>query len=233
MTTGGVLGVIPARGGSKGVPGKNLRLLGGRSLLAYAADAARESGVIDRLVLSTDDAEIAEAGRGLNLEVPFVRPPSLATDDAPMLPVVQHAVEALMTLEWVADIVVLLQPTSPLRTPGHIRRAVAMLRESGADSVITVVAVPRHLSPDYLMRMDGDRLVPFLSDRAPVSRRQDARQAYVRDGTVYACWRKTLDQFGSIYGIDSRPLVLESRESLSIDSLDDWDEAERRVSVRS
>jgi CMP-N,N'-diacetyllegionaminic acid synthase len=228
----GVLGLIPARGGSKGVPGKNVRLLGGKPLVAHAAAVARESGVIDRVLLSTDDVDIADAGRRAGLDVPFLRPASLAADDTPMLPVIQHAVAALGDMGWDAEIVVLLQPTSPLRTAAHIRAAVALLRQTGADSVVTVVEVPRHLSPDYVMRIDEGRLRPFLPEGARVTRRQDARAAYSRDGTVYACWRRTLDRFGDIYGNDCRPLVIDAAESLSIDSPADWDEAERRLAGR-
>jgi len=227
-----VLGIVPARGGSKGVPGKNIRLLAGRTLLDYAARVARESGVIDRVILSTESSEVADAGRRAGLDVPFLRPATLAQDDTPMLPVVQHAIDTLAGESWQPDIVVLLQPTSPLRRPGHVRDAVTMLRATNADSVVTVVEVPRHLSPDYVMRIDSERLVPFLPEGARVVRRQDARQAYSRDGTVYTCWRRTLERFGSIYGDDCRPLLIDARDSLSIDSPDDWDEAERLLASR-
>jgi CMP-N-acetylneuraminic acid synthetase len=227
-----VLGIVPARGGSKGVPGKNIRPLAGSTLLDYAARVARESGIIDRVILSTESSEVADAGRRAGLDVPFLRPAALAQDDTPMLPVVQHALETLAAESWQPDIVVLLQPTSPLRRPGHVRDAVTMLRATNADAVVTVVEVPRHLSPDYVMRIDSGRLVPFLPEGARVARRQDARQAYSRDGTVYTCWRRTLERFGSIYGDDCRPLLIDARDSLSIDSPDDWDEAERLLASR-
>jgi len=214
------------------VPGKNLRLLAGRSLIEYTALAARESGVLDRTILSTDSTEIAEAGRRAGLEVPFLRPASLAQDDTPMLPVLRHAIDALASEGWVADVIVLLQPTSPLRRPSHVRDAVAMLRDSNADSVVTVVELPRHLSPDYVMRIDGGLLQPFLPDGHRVTRRQDARPAYSRDGTVYACWRRTIEQFNSLYGDRCQPLIVDAADSLSIDSLDDWDAAERRLAGR-
>jgi CMP-N-acetylneuraminic acid synthetase len=204
-----------------------VRPLAGRSLLEYTARAARESGMIDRMVLSTDSPEIADAGRHAGLEVPFVRPASLAADDTPMLPVIQHALAELARSGWSPDIIVLLQPTSPLRRPDHIRDAVKLLRETNADSVVTVVEVPRHLSPDYVMRIHDGRLTSFLPDGPRVTRRQDARTAYSRDGTVYAFRRVTLERFGSIYGEDCRPLLIGARESLSIDSPSDWDEAAR------
>lgn len=227
-----VLGIVPARSGSKGVPEKNVRELAGRPLLDYTARAARESGVIDRLVLSTDSPEIADVGRRAGLEVPFLRPVRLAADDTPMLPVVQHAIDALAADGWEADIVVLLQPTSPLRRAEHVRAAVNLLRDTNADSVVTVVEVPRHLSPDYVMKMEDGRLRPFLPEGARVTRRQDARPAYSRDGTVYACWARTIGRTGSLYGDDCRPLVIDACDSLSIDSPADWDAAERMLARR-
>ena len=224
-----VLGIVPARAGSKGLPGKNTRLLHGTSLLAYAADAARASGVVDRVVLSTDAEAVADAGRACGLEVPFLRPAELAGDETPMLPVIEHTVAALAGEGWEADIIVLLQPTSPLRRGEHIRRSVELLRETGADSVVSVVELPRHLSPDYVMRVEDGRLVPFLPDGARVTRRQDARLACVRDGTVYTFWRRTLVDQHSIYGRDCRPMVVPAAESLTIDTPADWADAERRL----
>ena len=229
MSTRGVLALVPARGGSKGVPDKNIRPLAGRTLLEYAAEAAVNSGIIDRIVLSTDSELIAVEGRRAGLEVPFIRPAELARDDTPMLPVVEHALDALEEGGWAAEIIVLLQPTSPLRRPEHIRAAVQQLRDSGADSVVTVVELPRHFSPDYVMRMDAGRLEPFLDGGARVTRRQDARPAFVRDGTVYAFWSRTVQETHSLYGRDCRPLVLSALDSMTIDTPDDWIEAERRL----
>ena len=225
-----VLGLVPARAGSKGVPDKNVKPLAGASLLDYAARAGRESGVLDRIVLSTDSTAIADAGRQAGLEVPFLRPADLAADETPMLAVIRHALASLDQSGWHADLLVLLQPTSPLRTAQHVREAVSTLRDTSADSVVTVVEVPRHLSPDYVMRIEQGVLRPFLPDGARITRRQDARAAYAREGTVYACWRRTIETFGDIYGADCRPLLLDPAESLSIDTPADRDEAERRQS---
>ena len=229
---GGVLAIVPARGGSKGVPGKNVRLLGGRTLLEYTAAAARDAAVIDRIVVSTDSEEVAAAGRAAGLEVPFLRPAALAQDDTAMLPVICHAIDEVTRAGWTPELVVLLQPTSPLRRPDHVARAVDLLRSSGADSVVTVVEVPKHLSPDYVMRIDGGVLRPFLPEGERVTRRQDVRPAYSRDGTVYAFRRDTLDRCGSIYGDDCRPLIIDARESLSIDTPEDWAAAEKILEAR-
>lgn len=227
-----MLGLVPARGGSKGVPGKNTRLLAGRPLLEYTARAALASGVLRRVVLSTDSIEIADCGRAAGLDVPFMRPAALAQDDTPMHAVIEHALDELRRQGSEPAAVVLLQPTSPLRTPAHIRAAVEMLARTGADSVVTVVAVPPHLSPDYVMRIEEGRLRPFLSDGARVARRQDARPAYYRDGTIYAFRTDALRRVGTLYGEDCRPLLLDAAESLSIDTAADWDAAERALAGR-
>lgn len=230
---GHVLALVPARGGSKGIPDKNLRHLAGRTLLEYVARASAESGVVDRIILSTDSERIAAEGRRVGLEVPFMRPPALALDDTPMLPVIEHAVDFVTREGWDPEIVVLLQPTSPMRIPAHVRSAVETLRTSGADSVVTVVELPRHQSPDYVMRIDEGRLVPFLAEGTRVTRRQDARPAFVRDGSVYAFWTKTLREARSIYGHTCCPLVIPADQSVTIDTPGDWQEAERRLAARS
>jgi CMP-N-acetylneuraminic acid synthetase len=113
-----------------------------------------------------------------------------------------------------------------------VRDAVKMLHDSKADSVVTVIELPRHLSPDYVMRIDDGVLRPFLDEGARVTRRQDARPAYSREGTVYACWRATVERFGNIYGERCQPLMVDAADSLSIDSPADWVEAERRLAGR-
>lgn len=223
----GVLGLVPARGGSKGAPGKNLRRLAGVPLIELTRRAAAAAGVIDRLVLSTDDEAIAACGRECGLEVPFLRPPELASDAAPMLAVVQHALAALegeLDIGWVA----ILQPTSPLRRPADVRGAVELARSSGADSVVGVVRLPLDSSPDYVMRIDDGRLVPFLERGAGLVRRQQARPAYKRDGTIYVV-RRDVALAGSLYGADCRPYLVDPDASLSIDTEADWEEAERRL----
>jgi CMP-N,N'-diacetyllegionaminic acid synthase len=228
-----VLALIPARGGSKGLPGKNLLPLAGQSLVARAGAVARESGVVDRIVLSTDAQDIADEGRRAGIEVPFMRPEALAGDETPMLPVIRHALEALAAERWLPDVILLLQPTSPLRQPAHLRDAVAMLRDTGADSVVSVVEVPRHMSPDYVMQIAEGALKPFLPEGERTTRRQDARPAYVRDGTVYAFRRETIERHGSIYGARCVPLILRSEESVTIDVPEDWAAAERLLRAQA
>jgi CMP-N-acetylneuraminic acid synthetase len=212
-----VLAVVPARGGSKGVPRKNLRLVAGRPLLAYTADAVRASSRVTRAIVSTDDDEIARAARELGLEVPFMRPAELAADDTPMQPVLQHAVRAMAAAGFVADVVVLLQPTSPLRRGAHIDAAVDLLESTGADSVVSVVLVPHQFNPVSVMTLDGDRLVPFLPG-PQVLRRQDKPRVFARNGPAVAAIRCAVLERGSLYGDDPRALLMTPEESLDVDS---------------
>jgi CMP-N-acetylneuraminic acid synthetase len=226
-----VLGVIPARGGSKGIAQKNLAIVAGRPLLAYTADAARASRRLSRVIVSTDDPAIADAARALDLDVPFFRPPELATDTTPMLPVVQHAVDAMSADGFAADAVVLLQPTSPLRRAEHIDRAVELLDSSGADSVVAVTEVPHQFNPVSVMRLEGDRLVPFL-DGPQVYRRQDKPLVFARNGPAVLATRVDVVRRGSLYGDDIRPLVMTPEESLDIDSQADLERLEYLLLVR-
>ena len=225
-----VLGLIPARGGSKGIPGKNIRSLAGKPLLAYTVDSAQASGMVDRLVLTTDSEKIAELGRTLGVEVPFIRPVELAQDDTPMLPVVEHAVAELEKSGWEPTIILLLQPDVPLRKPEHLRKAVSMLMETDCDSVVSVVPFPKHFSPHYAMRIDERGvLTHVLPEGRLITRRQDVPTVFLRDGAVYAMWRRVLMGEHSLYGSDCRPMILQSGESFSLNSLEDWAEAERRL----
>jgi CMP-N,N'-diacetyllegionaminic acid synthase len=215
-----VLGVIPARGGSKGIPAKNLALVAGRPLLAYTADAVKDSTRLTRTIVSTDDERIAACAQSLRLEVPFLRPPSLSGDEVPMLPVLQHAVEMLESTDFVPDIVVLLQPTSPLRRGEHIDAAVTLLERAGGDSVVSVVEVPHQFNPTSVMRINDGRLQPFL-EGPTATRRQDKPRVYARNGpAVLAVTRRVLAE-GSLYGERTWPLVMSVEDSLDIDS--PWD----------
>ncbi len=223
-----VLGLIPARGGSKGIPGKNTRLLNGKPLLSYAVQAANKSGLVDRLILTTDSEDIAATGRDLGIEVPFIRPSHLAQDDTPMLPVIEHALHFVEAQGWQPDIILLLQPTAPLRRAEHIQQAIKKLVDEKCDSVVSVVEVPRHYVPDFVLRLEEGKLKPFL-DAPLATRRQDARPAYSRDGTIYAFWRDVLIYKHNIYGDDCRPILIPEEQSCNLDTMSDWQEAEKKL----
>lgn len=223
-----ILGLVPARGGSRGVPGKNLAPLAGRSPVRRAYEAGRDSGVCDRIILSTDDEAIAAEGRQAGLEVPFLRPAALARDDTPMIDVVVHTLETLRVQGYEPDAVLLLQPTSPLRRPEHLRHAAELLDDN--DSVCSVVRLPREHSPHYVMKIDERGYLDFfLEDGARYTRRQEVPQAYRRDGTVYLTRTSVILGGRTLYGQRCVPLVLDERESLTVDSPEQWREAERRL----
>lgn len=223
-----ILGLIPARGGSKGIPGKNLAPLAGKPLLAHTVEAGLKSRRLTRLLLSTDDPAIAQAGRALGAEVPFLRPAELAADDTPALPVIQHAVRFLEDQDWRADVLVYLQPTSPLRRAEHIDAAVNLLLAEKADTVVSVVSVPHQFNPASVMRLENGCLTPFLPELAHLLRRQDKPEVYARNGpAVLACTRQVLMDEGRLYGQRTLPLVMTPEESFDIDTpfdleLVDW-----------
>jgi CMP-N,N'-diacetyllegionaminic acid synthase len=213
-----VLALIPARGGSKGIPRKNLAPLGGRPMLAWTVEAALGSATVTRTVVSTEDAEIAAVARTLGAEV-LERPPGLVADETPMREVIVNALGELAR----TDVLVLLQPTSPLRRAGHVDAAVNLLLSSGADSVVSVVEVPHQYRPGSLMALDGERLVP-LGD-AGFATRQEKPLVYARNGPAVLALRP--DRIGAdLYGGDCRPYVMELRDSLDVDEPFDLELAE-------
>jgi CMP-N-acetylneuraminic acid synthetase len=216
-----ILGVVPARGGSKGIPGKNLARLAGKPLLAWTVEAARASRALTRLVLSTDDAAIAEMGRELGVEVPFLRDPALAADETPIVPVLVDLLRRLHASErYQADLLVLLQPTSPLRRAEDIDAAVELLQATAADSVVSVVEVPHQFSPVSVMTLTDGRLRPWIGGDT-ITRRQDKPRVYARNGpAVVVCKPGVLDS-GSLYGADTRGLVMAAEHSVDIDT--PWD----------
>ena len=230
-----VLGIVTARGGSKGIPGKNLKLLGGKPLLAYTIETARRSGALDRVILSTEDEAIAAAGRDLGCDVPFIRPLDLAQDDTPHLPVIQHATRWMQErINYRPDAVMILQPTSPLRAVDDITAAVELLERSGADSVLSVNEVPVHAHPMRALRVDAaGNAVLFVSGepvRKRINRRQDLPQAWVMNGAIYACRTRVLFAAEpSLYGDRVVAYRMPAERSISIDDLEDWAAAERAL----
>jgi CMP-N,N'-diacetyllegionaminic acid synthase len=225
--------VIPARGGSKGIPRKNLAPVAGRPLLAYTTDAARGSRRLTRIVVSTDDEEIAGVARQLGVDVPFLRPPQLAADDTPMLDVLVDLVATLRAREqYVPDMLVLLQPTSPFRQAQHIDEAVELLTTSGADSVVSVTQVPHQFTPSSLMRLQQDRLVQWAEGPVP-TRRQDKPLLFARNGpAVLAVRTSVVSDRRSLYGDDIRGLVMSRADSLDIDDALDLELASLLMAAR-
>lgn len=217
-----IVAVIPARGGSKGIQRKNLVRIAGRPLIAYAIEAARNAASVERVLISTDDSEIADVARELGAEVPFLRPSELADDTAPMLGVLRHALAWLESQGVALEALVLLQPTSPLRTARHVEEAIALFRSAPSSSVVSVVEVPHHFNPVSVMKLSAKgKLTPFFREQAFVTRRQDKPKAYARNGpAVLVCHPDTL-RSGELYGESCMPYLMSNKDSLDIDTHED------------
>lgn len=223
-----IVGIIPARGGSKQIPGKNVAPLCGKPLIAWTIEAAANSERLALTVLSTDDEKIAASAKRAGLTDIIMRPAELAADDTPMLPVVRHAVQTLEQDGYRPDIIALLQPTSPLRTARHIDEALQVLIETGADSVVSVVPVPHSCNPYSVMRLEDGVLSPFLDYPEEQNLRQKKPVLYARNGpAVLACTRACLMEKNSLYGTSTTPYHMRLEESVDVDTpfdleLCDW-----------
>ena len=229
-----VLGVVTARAGSKGIPGKNTKRLAGKPLIAYTIESALASGAFDRLILSTDDEEAARIGRELGCEVPFIRPAALSADDTPHLPVMQHAVAWMRDEQgYEPDWVMILMPTSPLRQPVHIVESIALALRSGADSVVSVDEIPAHFNPMRALTIDEGGWARLLVGDRPVKRRpvrrQDLPQAWVFNGAIYLFRASLLADPAdpSLYGDRVAAYVMPFPYGSNIDDPEDWAKVER------
>jgi CMP-N-acetylneuraminic acid synthetase len=216
-----VLGLVVARGGSKGIPGKNLRLVAGQPLIGYTFRAARHSRALSRVVLSTDSAEIANAGRQYGVEVPFLRPPELARDDSPVVDAALHALTWLeQNADFCPDYIMLLQPTSPLRTAEDIDAAIRLAVERHADAVVSVTPADHH---PFLMKVvdENGRMRPFLQTDSAERRRQDLPDVYAPNGALYLVRRQILTEKRSWCPEGTLAYIMPPERSLDVDTL--WD----------
>jgi CMP-N-acetylneuraminic acid synthetase len=214
---GQIVGIIPARGGSRRVPLKNLAPLKGRPLISYMIEAAKASLTLNRLIVSTDHDEIAKVAVSLGVEVPFRRPADLA-EDVPMERVIQHAVHYIETLNRTpVSVAVTLQPTSPFCTAEDIDACVGKLLTTGADSVITVT--PIHQRPEWMFRVEGDRACSFLglTIKGEIGSAHNLPPLYIPTGAVYATRRHTLMEKGLITGPDTRVVIVPHERAVDID----------------
>lgn len=226
-----VLCLITARGGSKSIPRKNIKLFAGKPLIAWSIETAIKSGMVDRTVVTTDDQEIADISKKFGAEIPFMRPAELALDTTPSLPVLQHAVKWLKDNEnYYPDYVLLLEPTSPARQPFHIKEAIEIAQKSECDSVIALGAVPGHYNFHWQVTLAEDNAA-LLVDGSPwpkvIPRRQELPKTYFRNGAFYLFKPDLLfAESPSLYGSDVRGYMVEDKYSVDIDIARDWEEAE-------
>jgi CMP-N-acetylneuraminic acid synthetase len=220
-----VLAVVPARGGSKGVPRKNLQLLAGKPLVTWAVEAGLAAELVTRVVCSTDDEEIAAVARAAGAEVPFLRPAELAQDTSEDWPVFVHALTWLREHEgWQPELIVNLRPTSPLRRPGHVDAAIRLLRETNADSVKGICLARQHPHKMWL-RSESDvagiieplQQTEFRLRRGPDVPRAELQEVYWQNGVVDVT-RRTVIERGRMIGDRVAGLVTDPRESVDVDS---------------
>ncbi len=223
-----ILGLIPARGGSRGLPGKNIRPLLGKPLIAWTIEQAMACNCLDKVVVSTDDAEIAETAKKYGAEVPFIRPKELASDEAKSVDVALHALDFFKDQNYEFDYLILLQPTSPLRTAADISKSVEILtdNESTADSLISVGEIS-HGHPAIVQKIDHRGfLQPFGGARLNAVRRQDLVNAYLPYGAIFLAKVESLRKYGTFYQDRTLPFLLERWQHYEIDDIYDFTAAE-------
>lgn len=224
-----ILAIIPARGGSKGVPGKNIKVLGDLPLIAYSIQQAIESNSFEKIIVSTDDEAIAIIAKQYGAEVPFIRPSELASDNSSSISVVQHAVDFLESKDIFFDAVCLLQPTSPFREKGFISKAITTFNENSSDALVSVLQVPHEYNPHWVFESDSHGFLTIATgEKEIIKRRQELPKAYFRDGSVYLTKIDSIKK-GTFYGdhlsfIENNPNLY-----VNIDTLKDWTEAEQKL----
>jgi N-acylneuraminate cytidylyltransferase len=226
-----ILGIIPARGGSKGVPGKNIKLLGDIPLLAYTVQSALASQLLTKVILSTDCPSIAAVAEQYAIEVPFLRPETLATDTASSIAVVQHAVSYLEKQGEFFDGICLLQPTSPFRTKGFIDLAIQKFIQEEVDALVSVLPVPHELNPHWIFEPNEKGLLQIATgDKEIITRRQDLPPAFFRDGSIYIT-KTSVIKTGSFYGIKLSYIENHPDFYVNIDRLEDWEKAVAQLPI--
>ncbi len=221
-----ILGIIPARAGSKGVPGKNIKLLGNKPLLQYTAEAAKQALLISDIIISTDTEEIAGVAAKAGIEVPFLRPTNLATDTASSIDVVIHALKFLSSEGRNYDAVCLLQPTNPFRRKGFIDGAIEKFIASGTDSLISVLRVPHEFNPHWTFEInESGTLAIATGEKEIIRRRQDLPPAFFRDGSIYITNVDVILQQQSFYGNSISYIENDPAFHVNIDTPEDWENA--------
>ena len=223
-----ILAIIPARGGSKGVPGKNIKMLGGKPLLAYTTEIALQSKYLTKVMLSSDDDQIIAVAKSLGVQVPFVRPSSLAEDNIPTIDVILHALQWYKNQNIFFDAVCLLQVTSPYRTVDFVDKAIEKFMESACDSLVSVQQVPSEYNPHWTFEENQEgNLKIATGEENIIPRRQELPKAYHRDGSIYLTKTDVLLEQNSLYGKSTAFIESAPEFYVNIDTAADWEQAEQ------
>lgn len=229
-----ILGLIPARGGSKGVPGKNIKLLNGKPLLAYTSEIAQQSKYLTEVNVSTEDSQIISVAKSLGLQVPYIRPIELAQDNTPTIEVIIYALEWYKKQAVFFDAVCLLQVTNPFRTLDFLNKAIEKFIVSNCDSLVSVQKVPHEYNPHWAFEVDaGGNLNIATGETEIISRRQELPIAYHRDGSVYITKTEVLLKEHSLYGKSIAYIESEPDFYVNIDTMEDWEKAEEMIQKKS
>lgn len=216
-----ILALITARGGSKRLPGKNIRPLGGKPLIVWSIDVVKDSPEICDILVSTDDPAIAAVSKEAAAYVPWLRPAELATDTASSVDVALHALDWYEAEKGAVDGLLLLQPTSPFRTQATVQRGIELFSKHGHQPVLGVS--PTHAHPMWTLKMEGDYLVPFMREHGFGTRSQDLPPAYVVNGSFYLISPAELRAYRSFVKSKTIPLFIDSpQEAVDIDTEWDW-----------
>lgn len=222
-----ILGLIPARGGSKGIPRKNIKLLHGKALLSYSIEAGLACSLIDKVIVSTEDEEIAAISEKAGAVVPFMRPTELASDQSPSIDTIIHALRFFERQNQFFDAICLLQPTVPFRNAIDIKGAIKHFIDTKADSLITVREVPHTYNPHWVYQQDKESnflKMPYGQQNI-IPRRQDLPKAYYRDGSLYITKTEVILEQQSLYGQQIAHYIMQGSPDINIDTMDDWAEA--------
>ncbi len=222
-----ILGIIPARGGSKGIPKKNIKILGDKPLIYYTIKSAKRSVYITDLIVSTDDLEIAKIAESCGANVPFIRPKELALNETPMLPVLRHAVDFMeKNKNIIFDYIVILQPTSPFRLPEDIDKTIEVIIEKGADSAVSLVEVESQFHPMKMKKFEEQRVLSYTIDEPEGINRQDLPKVYRRSSAVYVQKRDLIVKKNQLYGDYIVGHIVPAERYIDIDNEFDWLKAE-------
>lgn len=225
-----ILAVIPARGGSKRLPGKNIRLLGGKPLIAWTIEPALQSGLFCDVLVSTDDPAIADVAKHYGAIVPWMRPKELATDTAGSVEVALHAIDWYESNKAPLDAIALLQPTSPFRTQKSMEESISLFIAGGRRPVVSMTPAESH--PAWCFRLRENVIAPFLSWDEANKRSQDLEPAYVMDGCLYIISTNELRAIHSFITDHTIPYIIKTtREAIDIDTEDDWIAAENILEI--
>jgi CMP-N,N'-diacetyllegionaminic acid synthase len=223
-----VLALITARGGSKGIPRKNIRLLGNKPLICWTIEAANKSKYIDRLILSSDDDEIISIARQSQCNVPFVRPRELALDNTPSMNVILHALDAIDSQNY--DYLLLLQPTSPFRTGRHIDAMIESCVTGQSEIMVSITKLRKH--PSFMYELKDGFLSTFLGTETHVTRRQDMPPAYEHNGAMYMANIDILKMRKNFNTDKTAGFIMNEIDGLDIDEEQDWQYAECVINQR-